>query len=109
MNASKYRVIAFSTANHPDSWSIEAEDQSWGIVEFKTNQDAKIAEGIFNSMQQEISSLRIRLRNARKGSFMKEVRIEKHGSYVCVRHNGCIDATACTKADCCLLAKGWKP
>ena len=62
MNASEYRVIAFSTANHPDSWSIEAENQSWGIVEFKTNMDAKLAEGIFNSMQQEINSLRIRLR-----------------------------------------------
>ena len=41
--------------------------------------------------------------------FAKEVHIEKDGIYSCVKSTGCIDARECTRADCCLLAKGWKP
>jgi len=58
-----YQVISFSTANHPDSWSV---DPGCGTINFKTKQDAKIAESIFNGMQQEIDSLRIRLREAKR-------------------------------------------
>ena len=88
------KVVSFSTANHPDSWAV---DPGCGTIDFKTSHDAKLAETLFRGMQQEIDYLRLRMREKNKAT-----------GYSCVRYNGCIDAPECTKADCCLIAKGFQ-
>ena len=48
-------VASFSTPNHPSTWSV---DPDYGVIEFKTPQDAKIAEGLFTTQAKEIAALR---------------------------------------------------
>ena len=69
-----FKVVSFSTANHPDSWAV---DPGSGLLELKTPMDAKIAEEIFHGMEQEKTSLRIRLHSATCGNENSKLAGEK--------------------------------
>lgn len=75
----------------PETWLPSGDERTGDVPAF--NDNGKTARAA-------IAQLR---------NYQGEIRIKKHGSYVCVKYNGCIDPPQCTKADCCLLAKGWTP
>jgi len=66
------KVVEFSTRSNPESWAIDDD----GIIEFATSTDASKAEILFQDMQQEIDSLRIRYRGAQQEKAIKAAQFE---------------------------------
>jgi len=66
------KVVEFSTRSNPESWAVDDDS----IIEFHTSYDASKAEILFQDMQQEIDSLRIRYRACQQEKAIKAAQFE---------------------------------